>query len=149
MKLGGWKRLWILLVIIYFPFVVLISVESWQGEYTESYVYEIWATTVLDLNGGIDLGSFSPSWSVMQKYKERRYSAKEFIEEMKEVIKKESPQRKKKFKTIQIRYEKQLENLKYKQLMQVGIYSLIWVVPSVLLYLLGLGIGWVYKGFKS
>lgn len=36
-----------------------------------------------------------------------------------------------------------------KQLKHIGIAFILWIVPLIALYLLGLSIGWVYRGFKS
>jgi len=50
---------------------------------------------------------------------------------------------------LEAKYAKKIEDLSGEQLQTVGIAFLAWLVPLALLYLLGYGIGWVYRGFKN
>jgi len=53
------------------------------------------------------------------------------------------------FEKIEDEYKRKLNNHQKEQLKGVGIGLLFWIVPVVLLYLLGRSVGWVIRGFKK
>ena len=50
---------------------------------------------------------------------------------------------------IDFKHQQRLDSLFGEQAKFIGVGLLAWVVPSVVLYMLGWSIGWIYRGFQS
>ena len=53
------------------------------------------------------------------------------------------------FEAIDEGHEKRLQDLLPDQAKVIGIGVLAWVGPSVVVYILGLAIGWIFRGFQK
>lgn len=59
-----------------------------------------------------------------------------------------NPEYKETLNTLNLRYQKDIQLLWREQFKTIGIALMAWVIPIVIVYLMGLAIGWIYKGFK-
>lgn len=59
-----------------------------------------------------------------------------------------NPEYKETLNTLNLRYQKDIQLLWRDQFKTIGIALMAWVIPIVIVYLMGLAIGWIYKGFK-
>ena len=50
---------------------------------------------------------------------------------------------------LDTKYKKQLRELPIQQLQIWGVGFLAWIIPILVIYALGMAIGWVYRGFKQ
>ena len=50
---------------------------------------------------------------------------------------------------INKKYEDRLANLGKEKIKVVSIGFLFWLVPVILVYVLGLAAGWIYRGFRQ
>ena len=53
------------------------------------------------------------------------------------------------FTPIEREYRHKINGLRTDQLKTVGISFLVWGIPSLLVYILGVAVGWVFKGFQQ
>lgn len=54
-----------------------------------------------------------------------------------------------KLKEVNLRYQQEIESLGIDRLRIIGISLMAWIIPSGIVYLLCLAIGWIYRGFKE
>ena len=134
MKLSGWQRLWILLSVIYLVIPVLFLIADWP---TKKEIEDKWVYDTLEIVR-------QPSDSVFEiRSAYNDLSNQELVERVHKKFGKA------KFEKIDKEYQKELKNLNYKRLKSFGVAFLFWIVPVIVLYILGKGVGWVYRGFRS
>jgi hypothetical protein len=140
-RLSGWKRLWVFLVIIYFFSVAFFTVVLLPKE--EDLKRE-WAYAIIDFIRTKE-----------DKLSKRYSSARELLNTLKghegyesydEIIDKAQS---KQFGGIHEKYKQKLSNLQREKMKVIGIGFLFWVIPSIIVYILGMGIGWIYRGFRG
>lgn len=142
---NGWQRLWVLLIALYLVPVVVFTTDAMPkaSNYAQTRLHES-----IDVTGHyletIKLGyTFEGSYTVRQKY----YSDltdDEVIERLhtkyKDIID---------FTRIESKYYRMIDELSIKQVKVVGYALLWWLIPSVVLYLFGIAVIWVIRGFRS
>ena len=138
-KLNGWQRLWIVVAVIY---LVVVCVTTFSLMPNESEIKRSWASDIIDFVKTHDKSSQHLStWEILNAYSDLRYE--EIIKRMK-----------KKYSTFEYmeidkKYEDKLANLGWERTKVASIGFLFWLVPVILAYVLGLAVGWIYRGFRE
>lgn len=132
--MGGWTRLWILVSVIYvFP----VGIFTYSGIPKKSQYEFVRFRETLDLvkehNYEIDGVDELPSVGY-EKFV--RACHKQFGDTLD-------------FTKIESDYKNKINNHRKEQFKIVGTGFVFWIVPVVLLYLLGWSIRWVIEGFKK
>ena len=53
------------------------------------------------------------------------------------------------FTSVEREYRYKMDGLRTEQLKAVGLSFLVWIIPSLLVYILGYGVAWIVKGFQQ
>jgi hypothetical protein len=138
-RLNGWQRLWILLSTIYFIGVVSIAVLLFpkKADYLSTRVYDTINLTIKhvpDLQG-------SYAYQVRDAYKD--LSDEEVINKIHAKFKDKVD-----YSEIESDYGRKIEGLSSEKAKALGIWFLVWLIPSLATYALGRSVGWVISGFK-
>ena len=143
-RLNGWQRLWVVLSALYLVPVVGITVTMFpkQESLDDSRVYD----------------SISAVVSYVEKTEKARMSEGAYTIRSKhygdlsndQVIQRlhQKWDGKVDFTTIENEYKQKLEALPAERAKTAGIAFLAWLVPVIAVYMLGLAIGWVIRGFR-
>jgi hypothetical protein len=143
-RLNGWQRLWVVLSVLYLVPVIGIAVILFpkQESLDESRVYD----------------SISAVVSYVEKTEKARISEGVYTIRSKhygdlpndEIIQRlhEKWCGKVDFTTIEEDYKQKLDALPTERAKTAGIAFLAWLVPVIALYVLGLAIGWIIRGFR-
>lgn len=146
-KLNGWQRLWILIISLYLTFVLYFASISFPNK---SDLYREWAYSILDLEKKHDKSINSLSnWEIREAYTKKGITDEKFIERLKEKSIEKPPDYQSEFAEIEKKHSAKIIKLKGKQIRYTVNALLIWFLPSSLIYILGISIAWVYKGFKK
>jgi len=141
MKLGGWQRLWVLWSVIYLvpPIFFLLEDSS-----TKKKMEWLWVDNTIEIakkqldpywtNGEISLYKDLTNQELVKRIHEK-YGNDRWAELS--------------FEKVDQEYRDGLKNLNYKHLKSCNIAFMFWMVPVVAVYILGKGVGWVYRGLKS
>lgn len=138
-KLNGWQRLWVVLSITYFAIVVAFTFSLWPNE---SKIENCWVYSLIDETK--DPNDYT--YQIRDAYKDisdkeliRRINAKySSNQDYKEIL-----------NSINLKYQSELQSLWKEQIKTIAIALMAWLLPIATVYLLGLSIGWIYKGFKN
>lgn len=138
-KLNGWQRLWIIVSVIYLLLVVLFTWISWP---TAKEIESSWLYSLIEATK--DPGDYSyqireayqdvPDRELIRRINEKYAEQKDYKEELQK---------------INQRYQKQLASLGRNRLTSLGIAFMAWIIPIGMVYLLGLAVGWIHKGFQN
>ncbi len=151
MKLGGWFRLWIVLIVVY---GILIIAVSYETKPSLSYIEYRWVTEATDVIAEkISEAEGQEIYSYKIKdilFKDRTNN--EIIDSLRKIV--ETPSEGQKIFSTQVaaineRFEKELDELPSKQNNHYLQSLLWWLIPSIALLILGWSIGWVIRGFKQ
>lgn len=163
--LNGWQRLWIVSAACYAPFVLLYvfiemptrekvegawvyeGVEAHRGTPEPGQPYESHSDIRRQLFGSAD------DAGVILQLQNTRSNSEHNARKYEEVAAGSSiGQRVRdhgaRLGEIEREFTARLSSLRYDQLMFLGGASLIWALPLLTLYLLGVAAGWVYDGFR-
>lgn len=118
-----------------------------------------WALDIIEIAKKYDDSlSDKPTWSILESYKGFSYEeiieinithALKLMKVKKSIGKWTKISDKAGFKEIGEKYTEEIANLYKDQAKVVGIGFLAWIVPVVAVYILGLIVRWIYKGFKA
>ena len=156
MRLNGWQRLWVLIAIIYLIPIAIITINSFP---TKNQIYNKWYEYLYSIyyianektdNEGFLLRSQIKNLDQQQKiiFLEASIRSKQHIDtgnEMDQIVYQNARQSIPDFRKT---YEADLNELPSNQKEIITISLLIWIVPLVIVYIFGLILKWVYKGFK-
>jgi hypothetical protein len=139
LKLNGWQRLWVVLGIIYFAVVVAFTFSVWPSE---SKIENSWVYSLIEKTK--DPNDYT--YQIRDAYKDisdkeliRRINAKYSLnQDYKEIV-----------SSINLKYQGELQSLRKEQIKTTAMALIIWLLPVAIVYLLGLSIAWIYKGFKN
>lgn len=138
-KLNGWQRLWVVLSAIYLAIVIVFTWSSWptKRQIENSWVYSLITATK-------DPKDYA--YEIREAYKDipdgeliKRINAKYS----------EKPEYKEILNTTNLKYQMEIQSLGKNRFKTFGIALLAWLFPIGILYLVGVAIGWIYKGFKG
>ena len=142
MKLSGWKRLWIFIGVLYFFIVAIGSYSLWPISVERDLQDTV---TKIVKNFGYGPNPTPIDYSTFDCNKLPYALGEEPLSKKRDVFDK-------------IAYERLCEKLVLLQetnpdsaraLKHLFMTLGIWVGPLVLLYILGCGVGWVYRGFRK
>jgi len=142
-KLSGWQRLWVVLSIIYLPIVVLLLLEEWPNK---KQIEHLWVYSIIGASIDASKDDDYRTNRVREAYKD--ISDRELIQKINAKYDKK-PKYKEKLNKINLRYQKKIQSLGKDRLIKIGMAFIGWSIPIGILYLMGLAIGWIYKGFKE
>ena len=140
-KLNGWQRLWIVVAVIY---LVVVCVITSMFMAKDSEIKRSWASDIIDVVKTHDKSLQDlPTWKMLNVYRSSDLSYEEIIKKVKEKYST--------FDYIEIdkKYEDKLASLGWERIKVASIGFLFWLVPVILAYLLGLAVGWIYRGFRE
>ena len=151
-KLNGWQRLWVLLAALYLVPVAIFTIPELP---TESSIRREWAYDLLEALRRHDLIPGSTSDYRREVFKDA--DDEEVIDKVHKavsIMRKEDKEKKlavlvNEIGTLEKQYQDRLSGLLLRQLAIIGIGILFWLMPAVFVYLVGVGVGWVYRGFKE
>lgn len=142
-RLNGWQRLWVVLVSVYLvPVVgVMINVMPHRSNYELARTSDSIEIVGRYLESNTPGYVFEGVYSIRQKH----YGAltdEKIIERLHEKYKDKVD-----FSRVELEYFRKLDMHLLEQAKVAGYGVLFWLVPSLALYLLGVAVGWVIKGF--
>jgi len=139
-RLNGWQRLWVLICVIY---LILVSFGCYEEMPKKSSVFDEWSYDMIEVVKRNDPRLKELSlWEIKSKYRDIK------DEELIKRIRNKFENYKSEFQEIDQKYQKELDVLLLRKFKTLGVFFLYWIIPSVVLYLIGLSIWWVYKGFR-
>ena len=139
-RLSGWQRLWLILSVIYLIVVAAFTVISMPkaSQYSSSRVHDTIRTIIDNV----------PKLSGMYVYQIREvysdFSDEELIQKIHEKYKDKVD-----FDATEKKYRNKMSRLPSVRAKFIGLGLLFWIVPVVLVYILGISGGWIVKGFKK
>jgi hypothetical protein len=171
-NIGGWYRLWIVLSVIYLFVIIRFAVinfptniDNYPGSIDFYYKLErrdYVIDTVGDYLGLKDkiLKQISSEKNVQRKNRDPFFIHNAIYDELtkkykklsnEELIEKLYNEYKNKinfdFSSIENEYRKNMYKLKQKRIYFIGKVFLIYFIPVIMLYLFGLSVRWIYRGF--
>ncbi len=143
-KLNGWQRLWVVLSAIYLLAVGIVTTLVFMPK--EELIKRAWAYDLIDVVRDHDTSLRSKTTGgILNQYSDLSYD-----EIISRVQKKHSkPNMIAEYTVINKKYEDRLANLGKEKIKGVSIGFLFWLVPVILVYVLGLAAGWIYRGFRQ
>ena len=156
-KLSGWKRLWLVLAVIYLIPVAALTVGQIPKK---SGIMRQWAIDVIEVDKNSDSSISNVSTlEILSLFEKRGHSYQDIINKLTDVILKGIEDKdgskwvkladKLKLKELREQYTEKLANLNRDRVRIAGIGFLFWIVPVVIVYILGLTVKWIYMGFKT
>lgn len=140
LKLNGWQRLWVFIGVIYFilSLVVFISI----GMPNKKDIERQWCWEAIEIIKDPE----DYTYKIRDAYKEKTDG-----ELIKSIYAKygERPEYSKKLAETRVEYEHKIATIWLATLTHIFYYFLWLIIPLAILYLLGMGVGWVYRGFKK
>jgi hypothetical protein len=138
-KLGGWYRLWVVISLIY---LLIVSLFAWLDWPKQSKIEKIWAYDLINVIK--EPGQYS--YEIRLEYSDM--SDKELIKRIQDKFGED------------IKYKKLIDEVNQQNLNKIDklfdeqkeaffTAFLWWIIPIMFLYLLGVAVGWIYRGFKS
>ena len=157
-RLGGWLRLWVVLVVIYAVAVTAgaLSTAPSGKEIIAAWTQEIFQTLEADVKRTtgkeITAAQYRASNNFQNKSDEQ--IAREMTQNAKDIDltkpdKQNLGQYQKDIASLAAKYEKTLESLPVEQAKHAGLAFLVWLFPSLCVLALGYAVGWVIGGFKK
>jgi hypothetical protein len=151
-KMNGWQRLWVLLATLYLVPVAIFTIPELP---TESSIRREWAHDLLEALRRHDLIPGSTSDYRREVFKDA--NDEEVIDKVRKAVSRMREEAKEKefavleneIGTLEKQYQDRLSGLLLRQLGIIGMGVLFWLIPAIFLYLVGVGVGWVYRGFKE
>jgi len=160
-RLNGWRRLWIVLSVLYAAAVVIFVAntvsdsDNYSDRMSASYTLQAFADLPQDLPQIKALSLDNQREFAIDKARARR-SLKEGRSHADNQTDEEFVRGISKkweglidFARIDAERQTRLEQLTSSKLEQIGYGFLAWVVPVVLVYILGLSVGWIIGGFRG
>lgn len=143
-QLNGWQRLWIVLILLYLVIVILFTTDNFPRaiEYETSRLYDSMEAVGHHLETNTPGYTFEGAYTARQKYY-GKLSDEDVITRLHTKFKD-----KVNFTKIESEYKAKISDLTIEQSKTIGVAFLIWLIPSIALYLLGLAVAWVIGGFR-
>ena len=172
-KLNGWQRLWIIFSVIYGSAVVVFSIIGFPDglNYEHQRLYDsINAVSKYDetykllKKAGFSEKEIEDHVSEGNKLEEHNLPGGYELETPQDIRRKyysdlsdneilaklrEKYQEKVNFNKIDDEYIKNMNILKKERIRYIGLAFLTWLLPLIAIYLFGLSINWVIKGFRE
>lgn len=140
-KLNGWQRLWILLAIIWLVPVLALTISEAE---TQATIKGRWARDIVNMEK-----RYHPAFTWYNDKSDEDiispHSDQPFDPAAAEMVTESEQQDKSNLKQL---YNRELKNLSAKQNSNYKRGFLLYVIPLVVLYGLGIGCGWIYRGFR-
>jgi len=149
-KLNGWQRLWVLSAIVWAIPVIAFTVIALPTK-TESEIYMQWANEKVDL-----FRKYHGQNETLIEYRRRLYgnaTDKEIVHPAADRLRQFDPSTavpESEIDAIDKKYESRLAQLERQSPVRTAFGGfLIWALPLIAIYLVGIGVHWVYVGFRS
>jgi uncharacterized membrane protein YdfJ with MMPL/SSD domain len=149
-RLGGWQRLWVVLVLIY---AVVVMVVAFMTAPSQKQIFSNWTEAILKSTGkDYSVIQFRASKDFQNKTDEQ--IAQEMTKRAKEIDlskpdKQDLGEYQKQIATLGTVYGQQIEGLPIEQAKHAGWSFLVWLIPSLCMLFLGYAVSWVMSGFKA
>jgi len=137
-SLNGWQRLWVLTSLIYLIFVIFVAVVDFPSPgktyISDDEVIKKLSTKTLEILTKGD--NSSPKWNVDLNNGYKINVPVNTIEADLEYIAKD--------------YNDSIHKIsESKRVSFIGTMMLVWLIPCLAVYIFGLSLRWVYKGFRK
>ncbi len=145
LKLSGWQRLWVVVSLLYLVTVVIFTIALMpkRANIEQAWESEIDAIVGSNIRFSLPFRDMNDE-ALVRVFREEYPDAYQDLSD-EELVSTISIR----VALIDFRHQQRLDSLFGEQAKSMGIGLLAWIVPSVVLYLLGWSIGWVYRGFQS
>lgn len=144
-RLNGWQRLWVLATILYLGPVCVVAIDSFPKarDYTRTRVDDSIEAVGRYMETTTTGYTFEGAYAVRQKYY-GDLSDDEIIDRISTKFKGKVD-----LSRIELEYLRKLDGLRGEQAKILGYALMWWLIPSLSLYLLGLAVAWVIRGFRG
>lgn len=158
-RLNGWQRLWIVLSALYAILVVLFTANSiaesehYSDSTRASYALKAFAdhpqnkqieTLPLEKRRELAIDSSRARLRLAGEHQEDRQTDEEFVRSLSEKWRGSID-----FSGIEAENQKMMEQFSLVRVKAIGYGFLAWATPVALLYILGLSVGWIARGFRG
>lgn len=142
-RLNGWQRLWLVLSVIYLIVVIgfTFTLMPKASQYLSSRVYDT-VRTIKDNVAELSLNTSLSTFEIREAYSD--LSDEEFIQIIHKNYKDKVD-----FDAIEKKYRNKMSRLPSVRAKFIGLGLLFWIGPIILIYILGISVGWIVKGFKK
>ena len=157
LKINGWQRLWIVLSVLYLFPVIAVAVSIWPKSThiekrflnkTFELIYEFEGKNKKDkISNIVEEANRRGLFNNPKDEKEELMAAENWVALAELAIVKHKG--KIKFSEVRNTYEMELKKVTAKRKRIVLFSPLIWFLPVVVLYILGLSVRWIIRGFKQ
>jgi hypothetical protein len=148
-KLNGWKRLWVLLVVLWLWPVLAVTISKLPSRETIKVLHD-WASEKIDL-----VRQYHPTNESLAEFRLRVYGART-DEEI--VHPKSEPGKFDASSAVPAETDDAIDQ-KYRTLFErlsnesegkaIGVGFLLWIIPPIIIYLIAIAAKWVYLGFHA
>lgn len=157
-RLGGWQRLWVVLVLIY---AVIVMVVAFTTAPLQKQIFSNWTEAILKTLAEDVKKSTGKDYSVIQLRASKDFQnktdeqvAQEMTKRAKEIDlskpdKQDLGEYQKQIATLATVYGQQIEDLPIEQAKHAGWSFLVWLIPSLCMLFIGYAVSWVMSGFKA
>jgi hypothetical protein len=144
-RLNGWQRLWIVLSVIYLIVVVafVIAVMPRASHYARSRLYNSIDTVGRYLERDDASFRYEGGWTMRTKYY-ADLSDEQVLAKLHDKYKDKVD-----FDPVESEYRRKMNRRLLEQAQTFGIALLFWLIPVVALYILGVGVAWIIRGFRQ
>ena len=139
-KLNGWQRLWLVLSVLYLIAVGIftVSVIPTASDYQTDRIYD-----TFNLIRDINPKAFDTDWTYIIRERAKEMGDDAWVNQV------HNQYGNKIFHLIEQEYQNKLSALHTEQLKIVGGGLVFGTLPIIIIYVLGLSFGWVFKGFRN
>ena len=143
--LNGWQRLWVLLSAIWLIIVGIFAstMIPKTSDYAAARLYDTIDAVGKHLEKENPEVHYEGAWATRTKYY-ADLKDDEILDKLYSKYKDSVD-----FTPVEREYRHKMDGLRTEQFKTVGISFLVWVIPSLLVYILGYAVGWVFKGFRQ
>jgi len=145
LRLNGWQRMWVVVSLLYLVAVIIFTIAFMPERANIEQAWEYETDAIAGSNTRLELPFRDMSDEARVKVIREVYpDAYQDLndEELATALRT-------RIGFINIKHQARLAGLFGEQVKSMGLGLLAWIVPSVVLYMLGWSIGWIYRGFQS
>ena len=144
-RLNGWQRVWVVVTILYLVPVCVVAIDSFPKarDYARTRIHDSIEAVGRHMETTTAGYTFEGAYAVRQKYY-GGLSDEEIIDRLNAKFKGKVD-----FSRIELEYLRKLDGLRGEQAKVIGYAFMWWLIPSSCLYLLGLAVAWVIRGFRD
>lgn len=143
-RLNGWHRLWVALSVIWLLVVAAftIALVPKASDYRSTRLYDSIDAVGRHLEREDPTRRYEGAWTTRSKYTD--LSDEEVLVRLHDKYKGKVD-----FQPIETEYRRKNDRLPIERAKAGGVAFLVWLVPAVAVYALGLTVAWIIRGFRQ